>query len=622
MGTRPVLCTMDWRPSVKSDPALALFRVARPYVWALPILVVLGIAASLAEGLGIGLLIPALDAILESEQGGGEGIFGSFMQGLGERIPSDYALPVLGLAIVALVALKTGILVLEAVVSTRIASSITRDLRVSLARQFLDVGMAYHARVDQGRLVNILDNQTWRASEALRSLSHLIGCICTVFVFTILLFLLSWQMALIALATAIPVTLLIRFLSLRARRHGERLVTTYSTMVGRVMETLTAMRTIRLFGQESAEAERFNQSADEVKRSHIRSDTLVAILPPVAELMYLPVFMAVLIYALQAGTGIPTVLAFLLVLYRLQSPLKMANTARVNISNLAEGVAEIERILDRSDKPYLTSGSRRLESGWEEIELEDVGFRYEDDSDLVLKGVSFRIPRGTHTAIVGGSGAGKSTITNLLCRFFDPTSGRITVDGVPLPDLELADWRRRIAFAGQDAELLSGSIAWNIGYGIPDAGMDDIRRAAELACAADFIEELPRGYDTLMGPRGLTFSGGQRQRIALARALLRRPELLILDEATNAVDPPTERTILGSILREFSNDTTIVLVTHRPIGLRQMDQIVVFEEGRVTQVGAPAELGSVPGALSRLFREPGGPRAGLAANVLDGPPLP
>ncbi len=315
MGTDPIPPpTVDWRPGVKSDPALALFRVARPYVWALPVLVVLGIVASLAEGLGIGLLIPALDAVLESDQRGGEGAFGSLMQRVGEQIPSDYALPVLGLAIVALVAIKTGILVLEAVVSTRIASSITHDLRVSLARQFLDVGMAYHARVDQGRLVNILDNQTWRASEALRSLSLLIGCSCTVFVFSILLFLLSWKMALIALATAIPVTLLIRFLSLRAKSHGERLVTTYSTMVGRVMEMLSAMRTIRLFGREPDEAERFDRSAYEVKQSHIRSDTLVAILPPVAELMYLPVFIAVLIYALQAGTGIPTVLAFLLVL--------------------------------------------------------------------------------------------------------------------------------------------------------------------------------------------------------------------------------------------------------------------------------------------------------------------
>ena len=601
----------------RSDPTFALLRVARPYAWALPVLVLLGIAASLAEGLGIGLLIPALDAVIQSEQGGAEGMFGSAMRGLGERIPAGYALPVLGAAILALVCIKTAVLVLEAVVSTRLASRITRDLRVSLARQFLEVGMAYLAREEQGRLVNALDHQTWRTSEGLRALSMLIGSSCTVLVFTGLLFLMSWQMALIALATAIPVTILIRILSVRARAHGRRMVESYSAMVGRVIEMLAAMRTIRLFGQEPAEADRFDRSADEVKKAHIKSDTLVAILPSVAELAYLPVFIAVLGYAIQTGIGISIVLAFLLVLYRLQAPLKMANTARVNIANLAEGVAEIERILDRSDKPYLVSGQRPVDDSWRRIAFRNVRFSYDAPTeDPVLHDVSFEIPRGSRTAIVGGSGAGKSTIANLICRFYDPSGGSVAVDEYPLPELDLEDWRRRLSFAGQDAELLSGSIAWNIGYGIPGASIRDIRTAAELACAAEFIEELPGGYDTPVGARGLTLSGGQRQRSALARALLRRPQLLILDEATNAVDAPTERRILDNLLGELADEVTVVLVTHRPTGLGEMDQIVVLESGRVAQVASPSEIRESTGSLSDLFSDApltslGSPRRGL-----------
>jgi ATP-binding cassette, subfamily B, bacterial MsbA len=595
------------------NPTQALFRVARPHFWALPVLVVLGVAASLAEGIGIGLLIPALDAVIQSSTGDAEGPFGEAMRALGQRIPEGYALPMLGAAILALVIIKTVILVLEAVVSTRVVSRITRDLRVSLARQLLEVGMAYHAREEQGRLVNAMDTQTWRTSEGLRTLAILIGSSSTVLVFTALLFLLSWHMALIALATAIPVTILIRLLSIRARGHGRHMVEAHSLMAGRIIEILAAMRTIRLFGQEPEEARRFDESADELKQAHIKSDTLVAILPSVAELAYMPVFIAVLGYAFHAGTGISVVLAFLLVLYRLQAPLKMANTARVNISNLAEGVAEIERILDRSDKPYVVSGSRAVNDTWSRVAFQDVSFRYQErEGEPVLRDVSFEIPRGSRTAIVGESGAGKSTIANLICRFYEPVQGVISVDGTPLPEIDLEDWRSRLSFAGQDAELLSGSVAWNIAYGIPGAGMDDIRKVAEIACASEFIEELPDGYQTQVGARGLALSGGQRQRIAIARALLRRPQILILDEPMNALDPPTERRVLDGILSTLADDATLVLVTHRPTGLLEMDQIVVLEAGRIVQAGRPHDLRAASGTLSRLFSDPSDGSSGMA----------
>jgi subfamily B ATP-binding cassette protein MsbA len=202
-------------------------------------------------------------------------------------------------------------------------------------------------------------------------------------------------------------------------------------------------------------------------------------------------------------------------------------------------------------------------------------------------------------ALVGGSGAGKSTLINLLCRLYDPTAGEIRVDGVRLVDLDLASWRRRIAIAGQDADLLAGTIRDNIGYGDPEADDARIAAAAEKANIRDFIESLPQGYDTPVGLRGTQLSGGERQRIALARALLRDPEILILDEATNAVDHISEAEIQRTLER-LAGRLTIIVIAHRLSTIRRANRVVVMREGRIVEQGSRGELLKRQGAFSEL----------------------
>ena len=202
--------------------------------------------------------------------------------------------------------------------------------------------------------------------------------------------------------------------------------------------------------------------------------------------------------------------------------------------------------------------------------------------------------------MVGGSGAGKSTLINLLCRMADPTAGEIRVDGVPLAEFDLESWRRRIGFAGQDAELRPGTIRDNISYGEPDASLERIRAAAVQAHIHDFIEKLPEGYDTPVGVRGTQLSGGERQRIALARALLRSPEILILDEATNAVDNIAEAAICRA-LEVLSGRVTTIIIAHRLSSTRQADRIVVMHEGRIVEVGRRTELLERRGAFAQLL---------------------
>jgi ATP-binding cassette, subfamily B, bacterial MsbA len=587
--------------SREAGPVAALLRFIRPYRWVLPLLVVLSIAASLAEGLGIGLVIPALDVLLGADQARPAGPFAEVMQRVGDRVGGRNPLLVLGLLIVLLVVVKTVIIGLEAIASTAVTGRITRDLRMALYRQMLEVGMQFHARADQGELLNTLDAQTYRTSVALYSLAMLISASCTVLVFSVILFLLSWQMALIVFATAVPVTLLVRLVSKRARTRGARYVRHHAALGGRMLEMLNGMRTIRLFNQEEAEAAHMARAADDVRSSYVRAETLVRVVPAMAELMYLPVFIAVLAYALAADIAISNVVVFLILLFRLQKPLRSVDSIRINLANTGAGVFRVEELLDRRDKPYLPPGRQAIQRFKNSVVFDRVTFRYHPGSVPAVRDVSFRIPRGSVFAIVGESGAGKSTLINMLCRFYDPTGGRVLVDGMDLREIDTTAWRERIAFAGQDVELMSGSVAWNIAFGDPQADREAIRRAAELACAAEFIEDLPDGYGTDVGLRGQRLSGGQRQRIALARALLRRPDILILDEATNAVDSVTESRFQQT-LDSLAGQTTIVIIAHRLLSVRRADRVLVMEAGAVVEEGPPAELEKAGGALTRLYQ--------------------
>ena len=578
-----------------------LLVFTRPYPWAVPVLVVLGLAASLAEGLGIGLIIPLLDSMLQQPgQAEMPGPLAQLVQKTVRFVSDDYAIIVLGALIVALVALKTLILVLDAYVSTSVIARAMRDLRMGLCRQLLDVSYEYFARIPQGKLVNLLDSQTYRASEALRALTVMIGNLCTVVVFSALLLLLSWQLTLVVAALVVPVLLAMRVLASYAHVWGERLVSSYSDLAERILELLVSMRTIRIFNREAMEAERFDVAASRVKRVYRRTEMLHSVLPVLVEFLYVPVFIAVLGMAWQLQIGVPTVLVFMLLLYRMQNPLKILNSARVRLASYAAGICDLQALLERSDKPYLVSGPLSFDGLRESVEFDRVTFNYAGSDTAAVREVSLVLRAGTVNAIVGDSGAGKSTLIHLLCRLQDPQSGVVRADGIDLRDLNLAAWRARIAFAGQDAELVSGSVRFNIAYGVESATDEAVEEAARAAQAHDFILGLQDGYDSEVGPRGLRLSGGQRQRIALARAILRRPDILVLDEATNAVDGLTEMAIQGAV-EQLAQGTTVVLVAHRLNTLKRAQHVIVMRAGRIVQEGGPHELLDMPGPLSELY---------------------
>jgi ATP-binding cassette, subfamily B, bacterial MsbA len=364
------------------------------------------------------------------------------------------------------------------------------------------------------------------------------------------------------------------------------------------------MRMIRIFGQEAHEHARFSRASGRVRRAQFRLEFIWRAMQPLVDVLYAPLLLGALVIAWYAEIGLAVLMPFLFLVFRLQRYVRDFDLFRVRVASYAPAVEEVASLLAMRGVSRALIGTRPFTGLRERIVFDHVGFVYDSGPDgrprRALDDVSLEIERGETIALVGGSGAGKSTLINLLCRIADPTSGEIRVDGVPLTEIDVASWRRRIGFAGQDAELRPGTIRDNIAYGEPDAPLERIRAAAVQAHIHDFIEILPEGYDTPVGVRGTQLSGGERQRIALARALLRNPEILILDEATNAVDNVAEAAIRRT-LEALSGQITTIIIAHRLSSTRHADRIVVMHDARIVEVGRRAELLEQRGTFSKLL---------------------
>ena len=592
-----------------------LLYAGRPFWWAPPVLVLLGSVAALSEGLSIGLLIPLFSVIFE--EGSGSPFVNDFVAHVGEGLSEMQLVAILAGAVMLLALLRAAVTWGYNTLAVWISGKLIYGLRAGIFHQLLDVGYLFFLTRDRGRLLDILRGETWRVGEFLHGLARILISICAIIVLGVFLVMVSVELTLGAAAAAAAIALLVRLMVGRARRLGQKVVDTSAAASRHTAEALAAMRTIRLFGQERREQERFERAAEDVRAAEQRLETTVAAIHPTTELLYTPLFLAVLLAAWMLETGFPTLIGFMALLYRLQPHARRLDHLRVAVSGYLPTVQQIADLLDREDKPYIASGAKPFTGLREAVTFDGVGFSYDaasgGETQPAISALTFRLDRDKVTALVGESGAGKSTVVNLLFRLYDPTTGEIRVDGTPLPELRLADWRRRLAFAGQDTHLIGDTVLEAIAFARPDAERSAVERAAKQANAAEFIEKLPQGYHTPIGPEGLRLSAGQRQRLGLARALLCDPEILVLDEATNALDPLSE-SLIQNALQQLRGKLTIVMIAHRLSSISDADHVIVLREGRVAEQGAPGDLlRDGTGAFAELWQAQGGPASRASA---------
>ena len=571
-----------------------LSAIARRYLWTALVVTLLATSTGLLEGAGVGLLIPLLSTFTNDLNTTGHGALG-LVQRFAQGHTRQERVLIVSSVILACMVVKSALQIVANRFASWVDGAVGHDIRCALSDRLHKVAYAFYLVEDPARLLNILSSESWKASEAVRVVLTRLAEAAGVLVFSVLLIVVSWKLSLLVLLGGLIARLVQKRTERILRAFSERTVAVNQALADRMLFTVFAARLIRLFDSQQSEQVLFEKASDDLRVANLKVENLSGTLGPVLEAMHGLLFVLVLLTAVSTGVSLPVLAAFLVLMNRLQPHLRAFEQSGAAFAALVAHFREVEWMLETEGKPAIRQGHLPFPGLRESVEFKNVTFEYVDRGEAALNNANFIVRRGRSTALMGGSGAGKSTLIGLLCRLLEPVSGAIFVDGQPLADIRLSDWLGAIAVAGQDIDLIDGTIADNIAYSRPGLERSKVEAAA-FAAGADFIHDLPHGFETLVGAQGMSLSGGQRQRIGIARALAREPQLLILDEATNAVDVETENAILQT-LKRLPAGTTLILISHRPSTLALCHDAIVIEHGRIIRTGP---LASIPEYRSKL----------------------
>lgn len=586
-----------------------LLRFLRPYRWTFLASLALGVIAAGLEAFSLLLLIPFLRSLFGMGPplpGGGRNAAERFIDGiaggwLGPEAGLEGLRAVCVLVLAALV-LKNLCIVGGRALSIRTQEFLVRDVRNAVHSHLQHLPLAFFERGKVGQLIARVITDAGEAKPVVTdALAQAVRQIATLAAYAAALFALSWRLALIAVVLVPLVWLGLRPLLGRLRERFRRTWDDHGELVAALQESLGAVRLVKSRVAEEFEKERFRRRSDAFSRKRIAAATTRHLASPLSEVLASVVALGLVwIGASFVGGGGSIApeqfVAFVTIALRAITPVKaFAQYPAI----AAQGLAAADRffeILDQDPEP--AGGSRNATGPEREIRYEGVSFAYERGR-AALRDIDVVIPRGSVVAIVGASGSGKSTLVDLLPRFADPQAGRVTIDGTDIREFRVDSLRRLIGLVGQEAVLFHDTVAANIAYGEDTPDPAAVEAAARTAGAHGFITGLPDGYGTVLGDRGVRLSTGQRQRIGIARAIFRDPPILILDEATSAVDAETE-TALRTAAEGFRGRTVIV-VAHRLSTVRETDRIFVLERGRLVDAGHHEALVSRGGPYRRLF---------------------
>jgi ABC-type multidrug transport system fused ATPase/permease subunit len=555
----------------------------------LPAAIILGIVSSLAESVGLSLFVPLLQSLdHDPNRFGASDNLQRILHFVLRLAPVGNPLPYIVGLILAMTAVKAALTYGHSVLAAKINSSATHRLRSQLFDRLTGIDQHTLDKVGSGRLVNLLGTDTWHVGDAISLVIDLITGLCAILVFSTLLVALSWKLTAVVIVGVLFVSTLLRAVTARARHLGQDGVRANATLSTHMLDALEGLREIQLFGLKRRRQELFDSVSDCVRSIYCRLDLLHRAVSPLSEVLYVGLLLGLLVIGVAGRDSANSVIVFLLVLYRLQPHIRQFDCARLSLVALSGPVEDVTNFLEPAEPERRLFAASGCELG-EALEFSKVSFSYATSRESALEDVSFRIPCGRTTAIVGPSGSGKSTLISLLCRFYEPESGTIRVYGRSLGSIDVEAWRSRIAWVSQDAYIFAATVQENIRYGRLYASDDEVVEAAIQADADAFIQQLPEGYETRIGRGGEPLSSGQVQRIALARAFLRRADLLILDEATNALDSISEAAIRTG-LRQSAGRQTVIVISHRLASVRHADHVVVLSEGHVLEEGLPPDL--------------------------------
>jgi subfamily B ATP-binding cassette protein MsbA len=478
-------------------------------------------------------------------------------------------------------------------VTTTVGQWVSHDLRRALYSRVQRLSLSYHDQSKTGDLISrVTDDIDAIQTFIVSGLLSIVVDVATIMGMIGVLFYLSWRLTLIAM-TVVPILFAIVYTYTRKVKKYSRAVRKQEgKMISVVQEVLGSIRVVKAFARENFEIQRLEGESLETVEAALRARRLKARLVPLVNIVT-GTGMAVVLYfggmsALTTGLTVGTITVFLSYISMMYKPMQDISKIMDSYSKADIGYERIKEVIEVEDEMHDAPDARNAPRLRGDIDFENVNFCYNSDQPI-LSDINLHVKAGTTVAIVGPTGSGKTTLVNLIPRFYDVTNGVVKVDGFDVRKLKQRSLREQISLVLQDTVLFSGTIWENIAYGRPEAGYAEIVRAAEAANAAEFIEKLPQKYNTIVGERGLTLSGGQRQRIAIARAIVRNSPILILDEPSSGLDAASEQLVFDALDRLMENKTSIV-IAHRLSTIRKASCIYVLKDGRLVEQGTHDEL--------------------------------
>jgi subfamily B ATP-binding cassette protein MsbA len=509
------------------------------------------------------------------------------------------------LAVVVIAAVDAVCTYTDKYVTTSVGQWVVHDLRRVLYHHIQRLSLAYHDRKQTGdlmsRVTNDIDSiQTFISSGLLGSL---VNCL-TLFGMVGVMLYINWQFTLIALSVAPVLFVVVYSYTRRIKKASREVRKKEGEIVSVMQEVLSSIRVVKAFAREEYEERRLEEESLESVEIAMRARSLKAKLSPLVGLIVSAGTAMVLWFgarmALSGALSAGSLVVFIMYLGKMYKPMQELSKMTDTYSKAAIGYERIQEVLQTDGEIKDLPGAGRAPRFKGRIEFDNVNFAYEPERPI-LRDLSFKIEPGQVAALVGPTGAGKSTIISLIPRFYDPASGVVRIDGIDVRRFQQKSLRQQMSFVLQETLLFHGTIWSNIAYGKPEAARREILRAAEMANAQEFIEKLPEGYNTVVGERGVTLSGGQRQRIAIARAIIRNTPILILDEPSSGLDAASEKLVFEALDRLMEGRTSIV-IAHRLSTIRRANIIFVIKEGALAESGTHEELLKSGGLYSELYR--------------------